>query len=262
MTRSMIAPQIRPSPPLRPSRPTSGTRSRLTLPPSFESNAGRTLSEPSIAIATTIIVATPNEANVVSPVMSMPAIARITVMPEMRTERPEVAAAASSAAAPGRLPVLAFTLQVEHRVVDADREPDQEHDCGGLRRHRQQLAGQRDQPEGGEYGGQGEEQRNACGHERSESDHEDDQRDRNREETGFLQVVRERRVNRLDRARVSEFPMKSCGWACCAFATRSSTGSIFSAALSASPRISNSTRTACPVPRDLARVGGVGERTF
>ena len=51
-----------------------------------------------MAIATTRIVATPNDAKVVSPVRNMPAIAAITVMPETSTERPEVAAAASIAA--------------------------------------------------------------------------------------------------------------------------------------------------------------------
>jgi hypothetical protein len=56
------------------------------------------VSEPSIAIATTRIVATPNDAKISSPVRNMPAIAVITVRPEMSTERPDVAAAASSAA--------------------------------------------------------------------------------------------------------------------------------------------------------------------
>ena len=73
-------------------------RPRSTRSPSFESSAGRTVSEPSTAIATTMIVATPNEANVASPVRNMPAIAAITVRPEISTERPEVAAAASIAA--------------------------------------------------------------------------------------------------------------------------------------------------------------------
>jgi len=61
------------------------------------------VSEPSIAIATTRMVATPNEAKIGSPVRNMPAIATITVSPEMSTERPEVAAAISSAAC-GLLP--------------------------------------------------------------------------------------------------------------------------------------------------------------
>ncbi len=65
-----------------------------TRSPSFESTAGSTVSEPIIAIATTIIVAIENDSNVLSPENSMPAIAIITVAPEISTERPEVAAAA------------------------------------------------------------------------------------------------------------------------------------------------------------------------
>ena len=57
------------------------------------------MSEPRTAIATTRIVAIANEPNVLSPVRNIPAIAVITVRPEIRTERPEVAAAASRAAA-------------------------------------------------------------------------------------------------------------------------------------------------------------------
>ena len=56
------------------------------------------MSEPSIAIATTRIVPTANDENAGSPAKNMPAMAIMTVRPEMRTERPEVAAAASSAA--------------------------------------------------------------------------------------------------------------------------------------------------------------------
>ena len=94
----MIAPQIRPSPSSRRSRWTNGTRPRSTLSPSLDSTAGSTVSEPSIATATTVIVATPNEAKVASTVRNMPAIATRTVEPETSTDRPEVAAAASNAA--------------------------------------------------------------------------------------------------------------------------------------------------------------------
>ena len=68
------------------------------MSPSRESSAGNTVSEPSIASATTMIVATANDANVESVVRNIPAIATITVTPEISTERPDVAAAASSAA--------------------------------------------------------------------------------------------------------------------------------------------------------------------
>ena len=92
------------------------------------STAGSTVSEPSIATATTRIVPVANEANVASPAKYMPAIATITVRPEMSTARPDVAAAASSAAslaAPGRA-LLTLTAQVEQRVVDAHRQADQQ----------------------------------------------------------------------------------------------------------------------------------------
>ena len=69
-----------------------------TRSPSLPSSAGRTVSEPIIAIATTIIVPIEKDMNVLSPERNMPAIAIRTVMPEMRTARPEVAAAASRAA--------------------------------------------------------------------------------------------------------------------------------------------------------------------
>ena len=51
-----------------------------------------------MAMATTVIVAMPNEAKVASPVRNMPDMATSTVSPEMSTDRPDVAAAASSAA--------------------------------------------------------------------------------------------------------------------------------------------------------------------
>ena len=56
------------------------------------------MSEPSIATATTIIVPTENDMNDLSPERNMPAIAIRTVIPDTRTARPEVAAAASRAA--------------------------------------------------------------------------------------------------------------------------------------------------------------------
>ena len=73
-----------------------------TLSPSFESTAGRTVSEANIATATTVIVPTANEVKVGSPLSSIPAIEAITVAPETSTARPEVAAAASSDASAER----------------------------------------------------------------------------------------------------------------------------------------------------------------
>ena len=98
-TRSRIADHTRDSPsPRRRRRCTNGTRPFSTLSPSFDSTAGRTVSEPSIETATTRIVPTANDMNVALPVRNMPAIAIITVSPETSTARPEVAAAIARAA--------------------------------------------------------------------------------------------------------------------------------------------------------------------
>jgi hypothetical protein len=96
-TRSSIQPQPRP-PPGRWRRCRSGMRALFTLSPSLDRSAGSTVSDPSTAIATTMMVAIANELKTSSPVKNMPAIAAITVKPETSTARPDVAAAASSAA--------------------------------------------------------------------------------------------------------------------------------------------------------------------
>src|SRR5881296_1528535 len=181
-TRSTIAPQTRPSPLSRRSRLTRGTCSRSTRSPSFESNAGSTVSEPSIATATTIIVAYAKDANVASPVRNIPAIATITVGPE-----------------------------VEHRVVDADREPDQQHDRGRFLCEREQVTRERDQPERREDGRERKQQRNARGHERAERDHEDDQRQRDGVHARALEVVREGGVGLFGCARVAELSDEEAG---------------------------------------------------
>ena len=68
-----------------------------TRSPSFDSTAGSTVSDPSTATATTMIVPTANDMKVALPVRNIPAIAIATVSPETSTARPEVAAAISSA---------------------------------------------------------------------------------------------------------------------------------------------------------------------
>ena len=81
----------------RRSRLSPGGRPLSMRSPSFESTAGSTLIEPSIATATTRIVPVPKEAKVTLPVMYRPAMATITVKPDTSTARPLVAAATSSA---------------------------------------------------------------------------------------------------------------------------------------------------------------------
>ncbi len=100
-TRPTIAPQTRDSPLVRwRSLETYGTRpfSVQPLRPRNESIAGRTVSEPTIATATTRIVPTAKDSKTALPARNIPAIATMTVMPEMSTARPDVAAAALSAA--------------------------------------------------------------------------------------------------------------------------------------------------------------------
>ncbi len=78
---------------------THGTRPFSTQPlrDRKASIAGSTVTEPSTATATTMIVPMPNETKTAFPARNMPAIAAITVKPEISTARPEVAAAAFSA---------------------------------------------------------------------------------------------------------------------------------------------------------------------
>ena len=80
----------------------TGTRPFSTRSPSFDSVAGSTVIEPTTATATTIIVPMPNDVKTALPASSMPAIAIMTVSPETRTARPDVAAATARASAGGR----------------------------------------------------------------------------------------------------------------------------------------------------------------
>ena len=77
-----------------------GARPFSTLSPSFEITAGSTVTEPTIATATTSTVPSANDVNTALPARNIPAIAVITVRPEISTARPEVAAARASAESP------------------------------------------------------------------------------------------------------------------------------------------------------------------
>ena len=79
---------------------TIGTRPFSVQPfsPSQESIAGRNVSDPITATATTAIVPTPNDTNTDEPESSMPPIEMSTTKPDTTIAWPDVAAAASSAA--------------------------------------------------------------------------------------------------------------------------------------------------------------------
>ena len=95
-TTRMTAGQNRPVP-WRLNRCTSGMRGRSILSPSSESTAGSTVSEPSMATATTSMVPTAIELKTTLPDNIRPAIATMTAMPDTRTAWPLVAAAMSMA---------------------------------------------------------------------------------------------------------------------------------------------------------------------
>ena len=96
-------------------------------------------------------------------------------------------------------PLLAFALEVEERVVDADRQPDQEHDHADVLVERDQLARQRQQSHRREHRRQCEQQRQACGDQGAEGNDQHDQRDRQREQPGLLEIAHDRVVQlRLD----------------------------------------------------------------
>ena len=102
-TRSSTAPQKREPFAAWARLPRNGMRPLSTRSPSHDSVAGSTVSEPAIAIATTMIVPIPIDVQIAVPPRNMPASAAMTVRPEMSTARPDVAAAASRAAS-GPLP--------------------------------------------------------------------------------------------------------------------------------------------------------------
>ena len=115
-----------------PARRRGHSRPRSIRSPSSASIAGSTVSDPTTAIATTTIAPSAIEVNTPKPVNSSPASPITTVMPATRIARPTVAEVAASAAS-ADAPDAAFdslAADVEQRVVDADREADQDHDRG------------------------------------------------------------------------------------------------------------------------------------
>ena len=85
---------------------------------------------PATAQATTAIVPAAIPVKMAEPTMNWPAIAIATVAPAITTVRPEVRAVRSSASCEGtpRRRSSRERIDVEERVVDADRHADQQHD--------------------------------------------------------------------------------------------------------------------------------------
>ncbi len=87
---------MRPPPDGRRAWPRNGIRPSSTWSPSSDISAGSTVTEPATAMSTTEMVATAKPANSCMPDRNIPAMATITVSPEISTDRPEVAAAIRS----------------------------------------------------------------------------------------------------------------------------------------------------------------------
>ena len=102
---------------------------------------------------------------------------------------------------PALRPLLTLAPQVEQRVVDADRHPDDHHDLERAAVDRQPVAGRRHHPDGGGQGGEREQHRDAGRDQRAEHGEHQEQRDRDRGHLGLAEV--QRAVDRLRDAGVT-----------------------------------------------------------
>ena len=100
--------------------------------------------------------------------------------------------------------LLHFSSHVEHAVVDADGEADEQHHGRDRLVERDELGDRAEQADRPHDRGQREQQRKAGGDERAEGDDEDHERDRQREELGPLEVLLEGGRQRLAGAGVAE----------------------------------------------------------
>ena len=177
----------------------------MTLSPSLDSSAGRTVSDPITETATTRIVPVAIERE-----------GLVSGQVHARHRGDHGQAGDQHGAARGRRgrlqrcllaasgsPLLALAAHVEQRVVDADGHPDQQHDLGHGRVDREDLADQRDQSERGAHAGDRKQHRDAGGDQRPEREDQDHQRDRERQRASLGEVVAEALVERLVRARVA-----------------------------------------------------------
>src|SRR5262245_27292638 len=100
--------------------------------------------------------------------------------------------------------LLSLAPDVEERVVDADGKSDEQHDRARRVVDWEYTAGETDEPAGRDQRGQGEPDRNESCDQRAEHKEEDHERDRDRELLGALEVLSDRVVQLVCRARLSE----------------------------------------------------------
>jgi hypothetical protein len=131
----------------------------------------------------------------------MPAIEMSTMKPETTIAWPDVRCGRFECRLRALAPValLHLATHVEHRVVDADGEADEQDDRADLVGDRGELADRAQQAERRTDGRHAEQQRQACRDERAEGQQRNDQRERQRQRLGALEVVLERLLERLAR---------------------------------------------------------------
>ena len=118
----------------------------------------------------------------------------------MRTDRPTRGCRGGlerSTGTPAGSTLFTLALQVEERVVDTDREPDEQDDHADVRVERDQVARDREQTHRCEHRAEREQHRETCSDESTEGDDEDDQGYRQREHAGLHEVLRNRLVELL-----------------------------------------------------------------
>ena len=144
----------------------------MTRSPSFASSAGRTVSEPITATSTTRIVPIPSEVKTLLPESISPPAAVITVSPETSTALPGRGRRPLQRllAARARVAFLALALQVEERVVDADRHAHQQDHARGRVGLVDERAREVREAERGEHRGEGQQHRDPGREERAERD--------------------------------------------------------------------------------------------
>ena len=160
-----------------------------------------------MATSTTIIVPIANDMKVLSPEKNIPAIAIITVMPEIKhraTRGGRRSLEGCRLAAP-RPSLVALATDVEERVVDADGETDQENDLRDRLVHGHDVARQGDEAHRRDHCGEREAERDQGTDERPEHEHQDHERDRDRDHPGASELRAEHLVESLARRRRAGF---------------------------------------------------------
>ena len=190
-----------------------GTPPFSTRSPSQASSAGSTVSEPTTATATTMIVPVANDVKVDAPpeVHARHGDHHRQARDEHRPPRGRRGSRQRRLFAAPRFALLALAAQVEHRVVDADRQADQQDHLVDRAVNGREVAGHSDQADRREDGRQREQKRNAGRDQRAECDQQDHERDRQRGYERPVEILADRIVQLLVDARIADLLDRETG---------------------------------------------------